>query len=232
MDAHSKGFACQDLKLTLYKPEEVWMLERERLSMPDDLLDRVLTKLRELLPHREGMPAATYKSRSESAANEIAWLANVVQTEAESVPAGTPCTIAPREEKVLRKFAGSLKALASGLSFYESAGSSNLLCNALTAAGRFPEAMRRELDGMYWSVLTACAALARPEELSRQMLMDALGWVYYDLTGEPPGMPKAGGFPAFTCGMFEAMRIETPRNPLIQQTCEFINRELEARLGR
>jgi len=208
------------------------MLERERLIIPADLLDRVLTKLRELLPRREGMPAATYKRSCESAADEITWLANIVQTEVKLVPAGTPRTIAPREEKVLHKFAGSLKALACGLSFCESAGSSNLLCSALTAAGRNPEAMRQELDGMYWNVLTACANLAFPEELSRQILMGALGWVYYDLTGEPPGRPKAGGFPAFARGMFEAMRIETPCNHLIRETCEFIERELEARLGR
>ncbi|MGO9171423.1 MAG: hypothetical protein ACLP7P_05605 [Rhodomicrobium sp.] len=215
------------------------MLERERLIIPDGLLDRVLTKLHELLPRRESMPAATYKKRSESAANEIAWLANIAQTEVELVPAGTPRTmalreetIALREEKVLRKFAGSLKALASGLSFCDSAGSTNLLCSALTGSGLEPDAMRQELDGMYWSVLTACANHTYPAELSRQILMDALGWVYYDLTGEPPGRPKAGGFPAFARGMFEAMRIKTPLNHLIQKTCEFIKRELEARVGR
>ncbi len=208
------------------------MLERERLVIPGDLLDRVLTKLRELLPRREGMPAATYKRRCESAADEIAWLANIVQTQVELVPSGTSPTIVAQEEKVLHKFAGSLKALASGLSFRESAGSSNLLCSTLTAAGRDPEAMRVELDGMYWNVLTACANLTYPAELSRQILMDALCWVYYDLTGEPPSRPKTGGFPAFACGMFEAMRIETPSNHLIQKTCEFIKRELEARVGR
>jgi len=200
--------------------------------MPDDLLDRVLTKLCELLPRQEGLLAATYKKRCKSAADEVTWLANIVRSEVELVPASIPRTISQREEKVLRKFAGSLKALAGGLSFCESAGSSNLLCSTLTAAGRDPEAMREELDGMYWNVLTACANLAYPAELSRQILMDALGWVYYDLTGEPPSRPKTGGFPAFACSMFEAMRIETPPGHLIQKTCEFIKRELEARVGR
>ena len=148
------------------------------------------------------------------------------------VPANTPPEISQQEEKVLRKFAGSLKALASELSFCESAGSRYLLCNTLSAVGRNPEAMREELDGMYWNVLSACANLAYPAELSRQILMDALGWVYYDLTGEPPSRPKTGGFPAFARSMFEALGIETPSSHLIQKTCEFIARELEARLGR
>lgn len=200
--------------------------------MRDDLLDRILAKLCELLPRQEGLLAATYEKRCKCAADEIAWLGNIVLSDVELVPASTPRTISQREEKVLRKFAGSLKALASELSFCESAGSSNLLCGTLVAAGREPEAMREELDGMYWNVLSACANLAYPVELSRQMLMDALGWVYYDLTGEPPSRPETGGFPAFACRMFEAMQIEIPSDHLIQKTCEFITRELEARLGR
>ncbi len=130
--------------------------------MPDDLLDRVLTKLCELLPCQEGLLAATYKKRCKSAADEITWLANIVSSKVELVPASTPRTISQREEKVLRKFAGSLKALAGGLIFCESNGPSNLLCSTLTAAGRDPEAMRMELDGMYWNVLAACANLAYP----------------------------------------------------------------------
>jgi hypothetical protein len=197
--------------------------------MRDNLLDCIQTKLCELLPGKEGLLAATGKNRCKCAADEIAWLANIVRSE---VPADRHSVISQQEEKVLRKFAGHLKALASELSFRESAGSRNLLCSALTAASRDPETMRVVLDGMHWNVLTACANLAYPADLATHVLMDALGWVYYDLTGEPPSRPKTGGFPAFARGMFEALRIETPSNHLIEKTCEFITRELEARLGR
>jgi hypothetical protein len=191
--------------------------------------DRILTKLCEFLPRQEVLPTATYEKRCECAAEEIAQLANIVRSE---VPANTPPEISEQEEKVLRKFAGNLKVLASELISCRSAGSSNLLCSALMVAGRNPEDMRVLLDGMYWNVLNACANLPYPAELSRQMLMDALGWVYYELTCERPSSSEIGRFPAFACGMFEAIQIETPSDHLIRKTCEFITRELEARLGR
>ncbi len=200
--------------------------------MQEDLPDCILTKLYELLPRREGLLAATYEKRCKSAAYEIALLARIVCRDAELVAASTPRTICQREEMALRKFARSLNALATGLSLGKSDGTSNLLCSALTAAGRDPEAMREELEGMYWNVLGACADLPYPAELSRQMLMDALGWVCYDLTRlRRLSSSETSGFPAFAYAMFEAMQMEAPDEHLIQTTCEFITRELEARQG-
>src|SRR5258708_5437679 len=173
---------------------------RRAVDMADKLREGVEGELRKL-PRRQDISDVEYEKRVALASAEAARLANIVHSDVQLVPVGTPREISREEVKALRKFAAGLEALTVSLSLSEP------LCCALAGAGLEPEAMRERLDEMLGSALAAYVNAepqkrGRPAELSRQILMDALAGAYSGLTGKKPRRSeKEGGFLAFARGM-------------------------------
>jgi hypothetical protein len=192
---------------------------RRAVDMADKLREGAEGELRKL-PSRQDISDAEYGRRLALAADEATWLANIVHSEVELVPVGTPRKIGREEVKALRKFAVGLDALTFSLSFSEP------LCCALAGAGLDPEAMREKLDEMLGSALAAYVNAepqkrGRPAELSRQILIGALAGAYSALTGRKPSRSeKEGGFLAFARGMFEALRIKGSLDHAVQKAFE------------